>query len=59
MLAFRAADTACCQNPYGLSEETTQSEDFETQTPQAHEGESPQEALALQDVSALCVLIVR
>jgi hypothetical protein len=45
--------------PYGLSKETTQSEDFETQTPQAHEGESSQEAPALQNVSARCVLIVR
>ena len=40
---------------YGLAEETPEGKDLQTQAPQAHEGESPQEAFALQGVS-LCSL---
>jgi hypothetical protein len=36
-----------CSNPYGLSKKTTEIENFQTQTPQTHEGEPPQEAFAL------------
>ena len=36
---------------YGLPEETPQSENLQAQAPQAHEGESPQEAFALQVVA--------
>src|SRR5947207_10393330 len=45
-------ETGILIKPYGLSEETTKSEDFQTQAPQAHEGESPQKAFALQVVIA-------
>jgi hypothetical protein len=38
---------------YGFSEEKTKSEDFETQTAQAHAGKPPQEAFALQSVAVL------
>jgi hypothetical protein len=34
-------------NCYGFTEEATEIEDFQTQAPQTHEGEPPQEAFAL------------
>ncbi len=43
-------ETGMLINIYGLPEETTKSEDLQAQAPQAHEGESPQEAFALQVV---------
>src|SRR5205814_9750913 len=39
------------RNLYGFAEETPQGQDLQTQAPQAHEGEPPQEASALQVVS--------
>jgi hypothetical protein len=36
---------------YGITEETPEGENLQAQAPQAHEGESPQEASALQVVS--------
>ncbi len=39
-------------NLYGITEETPEGENLQAQAPQAHEGESPQEAFALQVVTA-------
>ena len=52
MLALRSAKAGTLKYLYGLSEETTESENLQAQAPQAHEGESPQEAFALQVVTA-------
>jgi hypothetical protein len=52
MLALRSGKPAFRSKLYGLPEKTTKSEDLQAQAPQAHEGESPQEAFALQVVSA-------
>jgi len=35
---------------YGISKETTKSKNLQAQTPQANEGEPPQETLALQSL---------
>ena len=53
----RAGSNACIAlretgNLYGLAEETPKGEDLQTQAPQAHEGEPPQEASALQVVTS-------
>jgi hypothetical protein len=40
-------ETGMLKNIYGLPEETPKGEDLQTQAPQAHEGESPQEASPL------------
>src|SRR5256885_16162415 len=49
MLSLRSGKPG---NLYGLAEKTPEGEDLQTQAPQAHEGEPPQEASALQVVSA-------
>jgi hypothetical protein len=47
MLALPAAK----EQTHGLVKKTSQGEDLQTQTPQADEGESPQETFTLQGVS--------
>ena len=42
---------------YGITEKTPEGENLQAQAPQAHEGESPQEAFALQVVTAPRVLL--
>src|SRR5436190_5785868 len=52
MLALRSGKPV---NLYGLAEKTPEGEDLQTQAPQAHEGEPPQEASSLQVVTAALV----
>lgn len=52
MLALRSATADCSHNLYGITEEAPEGENLQAQAPQAHEGESPQEAFALQIVTA-------
>src|ERR1700724_3709579 len=49
MLALRSGKPG---NLYGFAKETPEGQDLQTQAPQAHEGEPPQEASALQIVIA-------
>src|SRR3982074_2446569 len=52
MLALRSGKPG---NLYGFAKETPEGQDLQTQAPQAHEGEPPQEASALQIVNAALV----
>jgi hypothetical protein len=47
------------ENLNGISQEKTQSENFQAQAPQAHEAESSQEASSLQGITRDCALLIR
>jgi hypothetical protein len=55
VLALRSAKAEPQKHLYGITEEAPEGENLQAQAPQAHEGESPQEAFALQVVTALRV----
>ena len=52
VLALRSAKADLLKHLYGITEEAPEGENLQAQAPQAHEGESPQEAFALQVVTA-------